>query len=147
VKTTQCLSLLLLLTGGIVSLATAQIDSCKSAGPVLVDSSGKPIWLTTDALVKRATHCVPPTFPPLARQIRIEGPVLLDILVDSRGRVSCARLITGHPLFVTSAIQAAGQWTFQPMKQTGHSVSFYGHLRFRFSTERREDYNRCTDVP
>ncbi len=114
---------------------------------MLTDSSGKPLWLTTDALVKRATHCVAPTFPPLARQIRIDGPVLIDILVDGRGQVACASVIYGHPLLIASALHAASQWTFRPMEQRGHPVSFHGHLRFRFSTERREDYNRCTDVP
>jgi outer membrane biosynthesis protein TonB len=33
-----------------------------------------------------------------------------------------------------SAVDAAKDWTFQPKKQNGKNVSFYGHLRFRFST-------------
>jgi protein TonB len=72
--------------------------------------------------------------PALARQARIEGQVLVDILVDQQGNVACAQLIYGHPMLAGSAVEAAKDWTFRPKKQKGHAVSFYGHLRFHFST-------------
>jgi TonB family protein len=116
-------------------LATlAQAESCKADGPLLTDKAGKPTWLNTKALVKRANHCVAPRMPTFARQARIEGQVLVDILVDQQGKVACVQLIHGHPMLAGSAIEAAKDWTFRPMKKSRQAVSFYGHLGFYFST-------------
>jgi TonB family protein len=83
--------------------------------------------------------------PPLLRSAEIEGFVSVDILVNDKGRVSCARLVSGHPLQAGSAIDAAKDWTFRPIKQNGKAVWFYGHLRFHFSTrEIKKEENPCT---
>jgi TonB family protein len=107
---------------------------CASEEPLLADKDGKPIWLNTDALLKSATHCTAPRMPALARQARIDGYVFVDILVNTKGQVVCVRFISGHPMLASSAIDAAKNWTFRPMKQDGKAVSFYGHLSFHFST-------------
>jgi TonB family protein len=101
---------------------------------LLTDKAGVPIWFDTDTLLKSATHCVAPQMPALAREARIDGFVLVDILVDGTGKVACVQLVQGHPLLVGSAIVAAKEWTFRGRKQKGREVSFYGHLRFHFTT-------------
>jgi len=108
--------------------------SCTAAGPLYAGSKGKPIRLTTSALLKRATHCKAPEMPGLARHAEIEGYVSVDIVVNYAGRVRCARIVSGHPLLAQSAIEAAKDWTFRPMEQDGKAVWFHGHLRFHFST-------------
>ena len=83
--------------------------------------------------------------PPLARQARIDGYVYVDIQVDENGQVACVRLISGHPLLAGSAIDAAKSRVFRPKKQKDQEVSFYGHLRFHFSTEQvSESEDACT---
>lgn len=108
--------------------------SCTAAGRLHAGPNGKPIRLTTSALLRRATHCKAPEMPGLARQAEIEGYVSVDIVVNDAGKVRCARIVSGHPLLAQSAIEAARDWTFRPMKQDGKAVWFYGHLRFHFST-------------
>jgi len=93
-------------------------------------------WDRTDSLLKGATHCIAPKMPALARNARIEGYVSVDILVNDNGKVWCARLVNGHPMLASSAINAAKDWTFRPMKQEGKAVWFYGHLRFHFFNRR-----------
>jgi len=128
-------SLLILLISALSLTFSGVPDPCKSDGPLLTDEVGKPIWLTPSELIKSAAHCVAPHMPPLTRQAEIDGYVYVDILVDEKGHVACVRLINGHPLLASSAIDAARSWVFQPKKQKGQGVSFYGHLRFHFSTE------------
>lgn len=108
---------------------------CTTEQPLYADRDGKPIWLNTDSLLKSATHCKAPKMPAFARQARIEGNVSVDILVNDKGTVSCAKLVSGHPLLASSAINAASDWKFRPKKRDGKAVWFYGHLRFYFSTE------------
>ena len=119
--------------------------SCTSEEPLLADKDGKPIWLNTDALLKSATHCTAPRMPAFARQARIEEYVFVDILVNTKGQVACARLISGLPMLASSAIDAAKDWTFRPMNQNERVVSFYGHLSFHFSTGgNAKNENPCT---
>jgi TonB family protein len=132
--------------GAVSELSSADLKgSCVSEEPLLADKDGKPIWLSTDALLKSTTHCTAPRMPAFARQARIEGDVLLDILVSTKGEVVCVRLISGHPMLASSAINAAKDWTFQPMKQDAKAVSFYGHLSLHFSTGgTAKNENPCT---
>lgn len=125
--------------------ATDSKASCTTQQPVYADRDGKPIWFETDSLLKSALHCTAPKMPDLARSLRVEGYVSVDILVNETGKVWCVRLVSGHPMFASSAINAAKHWTFRPMKQDGKAVWFYGHLRFHFSTGKiNENENPCT---
>jgi len=127
----RTISLLLLTLTLSLPNVSDSTEFCKSDGPLLTDTDGKPIWLNTDALIKSAVHCVAPQWPAFARQAaRIEGQVLVDILVGQDGRVVCVHLINGHPLLASSAIDAARNWVFKPKKLKEKSVSFYGHLSF-----------------
>lgn len=86
-----------------------------------------------------------PKCPPLLRAAQFQAQVLLDLLVDEKGKVTCIRVVSGHPMVTAPAIDAAKKWTFHPKKQGGKNVSFYGHLQFHFSTgEISESENPCT---
>jgi TonB family protein len=128
-----CLLLVLIVALSLTNIA-GSVGACRGDGPLLTGKDRKPIWPDTNAILKSASHCVAPQMPTLAHQVRIDGYVVIDILVDRKGKVACAELITGHPLLAGSAIHAAKDWTFLPRKQNGKDVSFYGHLRFHFST-------------
>lgn len=70
----------------------------------------------------------------MGRQLRLEGYVHIGILVDESGQVSCAQVVSGHPIIVGSAIEAARHWKFRPATQNGRKVAFYGVLAFHYST-------------
>jgi TonB family protein len=56
-----------------------------------------------------------PKYPPLAMQARIQGQVeLLLTLRLGTGEVESAAGVSGHPLLVRSAVEAAKQWKFEP---------------------------------
>jgi len=59
-------------------------------------------------------HFESPRFPPLARQVAIQGKVLAAAIVDRQGNVSSAEAITGHPLFKEVAVANLRTWKFQP---------------------------------
>ena len=120
-------------------------DSCTTDQPSYTDANGKPIWLETDSLIKSVRHCAAPEIAAIGRIARIEGYVSVDILVNDTGKVWCARLVSGHPMLASSAINAAKDWTFQPKKKDGKPVWFYGHLRFHYSSgESTKGENPCT---
>jgi periplasmic protein TonB len=63
-----------------------------------------------------------PVYPPLARQARIQGNVVLHAIIDKDGRVGELQVISGHPLLVQSALDAVKNWRYQPTQLNGDAV-------------------------
>lgn len=57
---------------------------------------------------------VKPVYPPLAKAARIEGKVLLQATIGKDGTVENLRLISGHPMLASAAIDAVKQWRYKP---------------------------------
>ncbi len=64
-----------------------------------------------------------PRYPELAVRSRLEGKVEIECRVDSSGRVVDARVVKGHPLLAPAAVEAVGQWAYQPTLLNGVPVS------------------------
>ena len=60
-----------------------------------------------------------PNYPQLAEAGRITGNVILQISIDDSGTASVQRAISGHPLLVPAAIDAANHWKYQPFEVDG----------------------------
>jgi periplasmic protein TonB len=71
----------------------------------------------------RQTYSIDPEYPPLARQTRLSGTVVIDAVIDERGNVVQARAISGHPLLVAAALRAVLQWKYEPTSLNGQPVS------------------------
>ncbi|HME12932.1 MAG TPA: TonB family protein [Candidatus Acidoferrum sp.] len=61
-------------------------------------------------------------YPPLARQTRIGGTVVLDVTVAPNGSVSDAQVVSGHPLLLQATIDGVKKWLFAA--QAGQQRSF-----------------------
>ncbi|WP_299018364.1 energy transducer TonB [uncultured Photobacterium sp.] len=59
---------------------------------------------------------LPPQYPPRAKQMGIEGEVLLHLFIEENGKVSKVKVISEQPVgvFAQSATRAAYRWRFQP---------------------------------
>ncbi|MBI1897835.1 MAG: energy transducer TonB [Acidobacteria bacterium] len=63
-----------------------------------------------------------PTYPPLARQARIQGTVRFNAVIGRDGSIQNLTLVSGHPLLVPSAQEAVRQWVYQPTLLNGEPV-------------------------
>src|ERR1700674_3454501 len=63
-----------------------------------------------------------PDYPPLARQARIQGTVVLHAIIDKEGKVAQLEVISGHPLLVQAALDAVKQWRYKPTQLNGDPV-------------------------
>jgi TonB family protein len=70
--------------------------------------------LPKKAVPAKLLHTVQAQYPAMARQIRAEGEVLLDVQVDAAGNVSDAKALSGPPLLRAAAIEAVRHWKYQP---------------------------------
>ncbi len=115
------LAALMLVVSVLLPTAVAQV----SAQPRVRVSPGV-MW---GSLLKR----VNPTYPPLARQARIQGTVILKIRINRSGKVENVALESGHPMLAPAAIEAVKQWEYQPPLLNGEPIDVETTVQVSFT--------------
>ncbi len=106
---------------GDVPDAPPEVDT----GPVRIGVNGVP---------PKPIRRIEPLYPEAARRLRIEGVVILEIVVKKDGTVGNVRVLRSlNPLLDQAAIDAVRQWRFQPGLINGRPVDAYYTLTVRFS--------------
>jgi protein TonB len=110
--------------GGIISSTPVSVP--KAATPTRVRVSQ---GVTQGLLIRK----VQPTYPPLARQARIQGQVLLQAEISKDGTIQNLRLISGHPMLTSAAIEAVKQWRYKPYILNGEPVEVETQITVNFT--------------
>ena len=76
---------------------------------------------------------IQPNYPPLARQARIQGSVLLQAQISKDGSIQNLRLISGHPMLAPAAIEAVKQWKYKPYMLNGEPVEVETQITVNFT--------------
>jgi len=76
---------------------------------------------------------IQPAYPPLARQARIQGSVLLQAEISKDGTIQNLRLISGHPMLAPAAIEAVKQWRYKPYILNGEPVAVETQVEVNFT--------------
>jgi periplasmic protein TonB len=71
----------------------------------------------------RIVQLVRPVYPSLAKAIHLQGAVVIDSVIDTKGDVTQMKLVSGPPLLVTAAFDAVRQWKYQPTLLNGTPVA------------------------
>jgi periplasmic protein TonB len=74
-----------------------------------------------------------PVYPPLARQARIQGSVVLHAIIDKDGRVAQLEVVSGHPLLVQAALNAVKEWRYKPTLLNGEPVEVDTQITVTFT--------------
>lgn len=75
---------------------------------------------------------VPPVYPEIARQSKVEGVVILGVKTDEHGKVKDLIVLRSIPLLDQAAIDAVRQWVYEPMVIDGKAVSVVFTVTVRF---------------
>jgi TonB family protein len=78
-------------------------------------------------IVRRAKTKVQPVYPDLARKMNITGTVKVEVTVSPNGTVKDAKIVGGHPVLATAALEAVKKWRFEPA-----SMESSGIVDFKF---------------
>ena len=100
--------------GGIISSTPVAVPKVATPQRVRVSQG-----VSQGLLIKR----VQPAYPPLARQARIQGTVMLQAEISKDGSIENLRLISGHPMLAPAAIDAVRQWRYKPYMLNGEPVA------------------------
>jgi len=94
--------------------------------------NAKPLPVSSTVLQGKAITRVVPVYPELPKRIRMPGEVSVEVIISPDGRVESTRVVSGHPMFVTAALQAARGWRFEPTLLNGVAVRVTGVITFVF---------------
>ncbi len=74
----------------------------------------------------------PPIYPPLAKAAGVQGTVKLEILIGTDGHVKDVTVISGHPLLITAATDAAKLYVYKPTLLNGQAVGVLTDVEIAF---------------
>ena len=76
---------------------------------------------------------VQPRYPKDAKKQRIQGPVVMQAIIDTNGDVIDLRLVSGHPLLAPAAMDAVKQWKYRPYVLNGTPIEVETTITFNFT--------------
>lgn len=110
--------------GGIISSTPVAVPKAATPSRVRVSQG-----VSTGLLIKK----VQPSYPPLARQARIQGHVLLQAEISKDGTIENLKVISGHPMLSPAAIEAVKQWRYKPYLLNGEPVAVETQVDVNFT--------------
>jgi periplasmic protein TonB len=118
-------------TAGVVETAIPSGEGLGFPGVPVTDSGGgfveaapprKPLRVGGDILPPKKIRDVPPRYPVVAQQARIEGTVIIEAVIGVDGHVQSARSLRRTPFLEDAALEAVRQWVFTPTRLNGEAV-------------------------
>ena len=112
---------------GVPNLPAPPAAPTVSPAPVQQHSAG----VQQAVLIKR----VEPSYPPVARQLRVEGIVQVQAAIDRDGVPHELKVVNGDPRLTESALIAVRQWRFKPAQLDGTPIesSIVIQVQFRLA--------------
>jgi TonB family protein len=83
-----------------------------------------------DGVDRKVKSKVPPAYPEIARKMGLTGIVRLQLVVATNGSVKETKVIGGHPILVTAAVDAVKKWKYESA-----SVESTGTVEFKFDPQ------------
>ncbi|MDQ1524112.1 MAG: Ca-activated chloride channel [Pyrinomonadaceae bacterium] len=115
------------------SSSTSPQPSKQLVPPQSAPQSAPKTPLNVGQLNSKAVSLPKPAYPDLARRMRIEGAVRVQVTVDESGRVISARADGGHTMLREAAVAAARLAKFTPALVSGQPVAVVGFITYTFS--------------
>lgn len=100
--------------GGVPGGVVGGVIGGTGTGPVPVHDFDRP------PRILRQTR---PAYPQEAFVKKVEGTVVLEIVIDENGRVARARVVQSIPLLDAAALETVRQWVFVPAYRKGKPVA------------------------
>lgn len=92
----------------------------------------KVVNLSTGVIKGNAISLPKPIYSAIAKQMRLQDDVTVQVLIDESGNVISAKAVSGHPILVPEAVRAARQARFKPTTLSGQPVKVSGLITYSF---------------
>jgi TonB family protein len=106
------------------------VTTSSESGEV-ADASGR-VHLTAGA-AQILSRPVEPNYPLLAKQMKVQGAVVLEALIGRDGNIQDLHILSGPPILSSAAREAVKQWRFKPYLQSGQAVETEARITVNFT--------------
>jgi protein TonB len=86
------------------------------------EGPGPAVRVGGDIREPRRIHGSAPAYPDLARRAHIQGKVVLECVIDTEGRVTELRVVSGSPILAEAATEAVRRWIYSPTTLNGQPI-------------------------
>jgi protein TonB len=111
------------------SSASSAPGSTDSTG--VADATGR-VHLSPGA-AQILSRPVEPNYPLLAKQMKVQGAVVLEALIGRDGNIQDLHVLSGPTILSTAAREAVKQWRFRPYLQSGQAVETEARITVNFT--------------
>jgi periplasmic protein TonB len=128
---------LLGVSDGVEGGAVGGIPGGVSGGAVAQPSAPNdaPLQVGRDVKAPRKLKDVRPSFPSAAMAARVQGTVIIEIMIGPDGRVHSTQLLKSVPLLDAAALEAVRQWEYAPTTVDGKAVAVLMTVTVHFSLQ------------
>ncbi len=95
-------------------------------------NAGERVRLSPDT-AQAVERPVEPNYPMLAKQMKVQGSVILQALIGREGSIQDLRVLSGPAILSTAAMDAVKQWRFRPYFQAGVPVETEARITVNFT--------------
>lgn len=71
----------------------------------------------------------PAAYPEIAKRMRVSGVVRLSVTVDSEGKVTDVKPLSGNTMLSTAAAEAVRRWRFEPGSESTEEIALNFNLQ------------------
>jgi TonB family protein len=112
--------------------AAPQTASPSAQTPAIVVNASESMHLSPDT-AQVVSRPVEPNYPLLAKQMKVQGSVVLQALIDRSGGIEDLRVLSGPAILSSAAVQAVKQWHFKPYYLSGQPVETQARITVNFT--------------
>lgn len=131
-------------TGGVVGGVPGGVPGGQMGGVIGGIISSTPIAVPKVATPQRVRvssgvqagnliNKVQPLYPPIAKNARIQGTVVLQAVISKSGVVENLHAVSGHPMLIPAAVEAVKQWRYKPYYLNGEPVEVETTVQVNFT--------------
>jgi TonB family protein len=102
-----------------------------SDSPGVADATGR-VHLSAGA-AQIISRPVEPDYPLLAKQMKVQGAVVLEALIGRDGNIQDLHILSGPAILSAAAREAVKQWRFKPYLQSGEAVETEARITVNFT--------------
>ena len=118
--------------------ATIFLATCSEAPelpPWRVDNNLSLLYVDEDVQESKLIRRIQHVYPEMARVARVQGVVVLDVLVDKEGEVVGIHVNSGPALLRRSAVDAVRQWRYSPFLLNNEFTAVETRVRIVFNLD------------
>jgi protein TonB len=121
-------------SGATTSAPSAANSASGSApAPALATTAGGDHVQLSPQIAQSVSISVPPDYPLLARQMKVQGAVSLQALISRDGSIQELEILSGPAILAAAAREAVKQWHFKPYLQNGQPVETRARITVNFT--------------